>query len=120
MSKLINIIDSYLVKSTSMDISDLIRTFRLVIIAIVLIVLSDHLPNLVGEPILSPVLFSIGVAAIVWPVSHMIRRILMPRLDMQDIAIKAINDNNISAALSFIAIILFYIMVAIGIIILVN
>lgn len=107
-------------KTFSMSVADLARITRLIVLSILFLWLSDWLPKAVGESLLSPILFSIGVAGMCWSFGHIVRKILQPRLDIQTIANKAVTDNSLPAAIVYLASQLWYIAVGIGIIIMVR
>lgn len=48
---------------------------------------------------LNAVAFSAGVVVLLAGVSHVTRRVVMPKLDLQQIAIKAIEEKNVAAAI---------------------
>lgn len=83
----------------SRHLVDVLRIFALMVLAGVTLYLLDHANAVVFQAALIG-MFIVGV-------SHVIRRILFPRLDIQTIALKAIADQNWPAAIIFCAVVYF-------------
>lgn len=80
------------------------ETFRillLILIGAVLIHFSAIAAKEWDTPALSVWGLFLGGMLIAGAISHVMRRILFPRLDLQSIAIRAINERNIEAAIIF-------------------
>lgn len=57
-----------------------------------------------ADPANAVVFQSLGIGIFVVGGSHLTRRILFPRLDLQAIALRAVEENNFSAAVVFVAV----------------
>lgn len=72
-----------MIKAFSRDLS---RVLGLLAIVAVLLLASVWMPKLTGEAVLAPLASTIAITAAVAAFSHLNRRLLFPRLDLQDIA----------------------------------
>ena len=82
---------------------DLARPLLLMAAVIILFWLSAWLPQRLGEVALAPLLTSAAMVLALAIMSHCTRRVLFPRLDLQKIALKAM-DHPIGAAIVFLGI----------------
>lgn len=82
---------------------DLGRILPLLALVALLLWLDSWLPKMINEAILSPLLTSSALVLALAALSHYTRRVLFPRLDLQEIAIKALG-HPLGAALVFLGI----------------
>jgi len=89
-----------MIRSLSRDLG---RILPLLALVALLLWLDSWLPKMTNEAILSPLLSSSALVLALATLSHCTRRVLFPRLDLQEIAIKAFG-HPIGAALVFLGI----------------
>ncbi len=80
------------------------RVALLIVVGLLFVVYSPDLALATNIPALSPWGLFLGGAFFVAAVSHVMRRVLFPRLDLQLIAIEAIEKRNTAAAVVFLGI----------------
>ena len=76
------------------------RTVAIISVVAILFAMAGWLPGLTGEPAMAPLLTSVAMVAFLVAMSHIMRRVLFPGLDIQAIARKAMMDP-IGAAIVF-------------------
>ena len=79
---------------------DLWRFSALVALVAILLWLESWLPKASNEAALSPLLTSSAIVLAIAALSHLTRRVLFPKLDLQKIAVKAL-EHPIGAAIVF-------------------
>lgn len=92
-----NVDPNTLLRSLKVDTG---RTVAIVSVVAVLFVLANWIPILTGEPALAPLLTSVAMVAFLVAMSHIMRRLLFPELDLQAVARKAMMEP-IGAAVVF-------------------
>jgi hypothetical protein len=80
------------------------RVSLLLALGLILILISPGLAEFLMIPALSPWGLFLGGSFFVAAMSHIMRRALFPKLDLQLIAIHAVKNNNIAAALIFLGV----------------
>lgn len=82
---------------------DTLRVAALFSLSALLFFSSDHLPGMLGERSLAPLLASLAMIVAMLAVTHVLRRLLFPRLDLQALALRAA-EAPIGAGLAFVGI----------------
>ncbi len=83
---------------------ELSRVLALVLIGLIIIVLSPYAAEQTGIAALSVWGLFLGGCFIVAAFSHIMRRALFPRLDLQSIALDAIRKENVAGAIVFLGV----------------
>lgn len=83
--------------------SDWVRLGFMLAVVAVLLWLDSWLPAVAGEAVLSPLLTSSAIVMGLAALSHLTRRVLFPRLDLQELGLKAA-EHPIGAGVVFLGI----------------